>query len=92
MKKRVEVSRLSPVQGLRFASAALAGLLVDRSDLERGVRSWIVCTCERCSQRVRYVKNSEALEWMALHGMHGTVSFDLVGERDVLISAWGSFG
>lgn len=82
----------SPAQNLRFASAALAGLLVDRSDLDLGIRSWIVCTCERCSQRVRYVKNSQAIEWVALHGVHGAVSFDLVGERDVLLSAWGSFG
>lgn len=72
-------------------TAALAGLLDDRAQY-KGVRTVVRCTCDHCGRVVKVVENAKALGFLALHGGHGSMTFELLKRGGALLSAWGSFG
>lgn len=76
----------------KLNAAALNGLLNDRVTVYCNVRTVVRCSCDRCGVAVKVAGNAKALGFLALHGGHGSMTFELFKKGGALLSAWGSFG
>lgn len=60
------------------AVAALSEIILERSQLRRGVLSSIVCTCQHCRRQELFVITERAVKWADEHGGHAPLTFTLL--------------